>query len=103
MSATPRTAVVKTDEGDFRGDALPLPERFVIFDTTPLLPFADAHYLSRMVDSILFVVRQNYTPFNKIKESLNMLEKKKVIGFICNDIDDSSTMSGYYNYYRYNN
>ena len=42
-------------------------------------------------------------PFNKIKESLNMLEKKKIIGFICNDIDDSSTMSGYYNYYRYNN
>jgi exopolysaccharide/PEP-CTERM locus tyrosine autokinase len=77
------------------------PDRFVIFDTPPLLPFADAHYISRMVDSILFVVRQSYTPFNKIKESICLLENKKIIGFVCNDLEQSSSVNGYYHYYGY--
>lgn len=77
------------------------PDRFVIVDTTPLLPFAEPHYLASIVDSIVFVVRQNYTPFDKVKEALASVKNHNLLGVVCNDMDAGMIGNGYYGYYGY--
>lgn len=76
-------------------------DRFVIVDSTPLLPFAEGHILAGMVDSVIFVVRQDYTPFDKLKEALASLKTPNLLGVVCNDIDGGITGTGYYGYYGY--
>lgn len=77
------------------------PDRFVIIDTTPLLPFAEPHYLANLVDGVIFVVRQNHTPLDKVKEALASLKNHHLLGVVCNDMDASFVGNGYYGYYGY--
>ena len=76
-------------------------DRFVIVDSTPLLPFAEGQILAHLVDSVVFVARQDYTPFDKLKEALASLKNSNLLGVVCNDIDGGITGSGYYGYYGY--
>ncbi|WP_305046474.1 XrtA-associated tyrosine autokinase [Geoalkalibacter sp.] len=76
-------------------------DRFVIIDSTPLLPFAEGHILAGLVDSVIFVARQDYTPFDKLKEALASLKTPNLLGVVCNDIDGGITGTGYYGYYGY--
>jgi protein-tyrosine kinase len=76
-------------------------DRFVIVDSTPLLPFAEGYILAGLVDSVVFVARQDYTPFEKLKEALASLKTNNLLGVVCNDIDGGITGSGYYSYYGY--
>ncbi len=76
-------------------------DRFIIVDTTPILPFAEAQILASLVDSVIFVARQNYTPFDKLKEAVGSLKSQNLLGVVCNDVDISMTGNGYYGYYGY--
>lgn len=76
-------------------------DRFVIIDSTPLLPFAEGYILANLVDSVVFVARQDYTPFDKLKEALASLKNANLLGVVCNDIDGGITGTGYYGYYGY--
>lgn len=76
------------------------PDRYVIFDTTPVLPFAEAASLGTLVDGILFVVRERKTRADQVKESLEMLASGNMLGLVYNDADTSHRMSQYrYQYY----
>lgn len=77
------------------------PDRFVIIDSTPILPFAEAHILATQVDSVLYVARQDYTPFEKLKEGIANLKSHNLLGVVCNDMDEAMIGSGYYGYYGY--
>ncbi|MDO3379699.1 XrtA-associated tyrosine autokinase [Geoalkalibacter halelectricus] len=76
-------------------------DRFVILDSTPLLPFAEGQILAHLVDSVIFVARQEYTPFDKLKDALASLKSANLLGVVCNDIDGGITGTGYYGYYGY--
>ncbi len=76
------------------------PDRYVIFDTTPVLPFAESAALGTLVDGILFVVRERQTRADQLKESLEMLSSSNLLGIIYNDADTGSRMSQHrYRYY----
>ncbi len=78
-------------------------DRFVIIDTTPLLPFAEGYILANLVDYVMFVARQDYTPFDKLKEALASLKSNNLLGVVCNDVDSTLVGNGYYGYYGYYN
>jgi protein-tyrosine kinase len=61
------------------------PERYVIFDSPPALPFADAGVLAGMVDAILFVVREGKTRSEDVVKTLKKLEKHNLLGVVYND------------------
>lgn len=69
---------------------------FIILDSPPILPVADALLLSRAADGILFVVRCNRTSKTCVhlaKEQLHNA-KARILGLILNDIPESSPNYG---------
>ncbi len=82
-------------------------DRFVIFDTTPLLATSEPEVLSKLVDGIIVVIRAGSTPRETVKQAISSLEKEKVLGFVLNGLvfKSSSLSERYFGsdgyYYRY--
>jgi len=82
-------------------------DRYVIFDSTPLLATAESEVLAKLVDEILIVVRAGVTLRETLKQAIAPLDKKKVMGFVLNDLEFkfSGLSSRYFGsdgyYYRY--
>jgi protein-tyrosine kinase len=66
-------------------------DRYVIFDSTPLLATAESEVLAKMVDEILVVVRAGVTPRETVKQAIVSLEKKKILGLVLNDVEFRSS------------
>jgi len=78
-------------------------DRYVIIDTPPLLPFAETHALSGMVDGILFVVKEGATSKKSIRDALDILTDAPVLGVVYNDVSAESLNGRYDYYYNYKN
>ena len=74
------------------------PERYVLFDSPPLLPFADARVLYEVVDGMLFVVREGWAQIASVREALESCDGNKLLGVIYNDISNVGHQ-GRYSYY----
>jgi protein-tyrosine kinase len=78
-------------------------DRYIVIDSTPVMPTSEPDILSRQVDGILFVVRSGQTPREVIQRSIQRLDKEKLLGIVFNSIDLKGTgyHYGYYRYYSY--
>lgn len=82
-------------------------ERYVIFDSTPLLATTEPEVLSRWVDGIILVVRAGLTPRETVVQALKRVEKEKILGVVLNGLDfrTSALHSRYFGsdgyYYKY--
>ncbi|MFO7766138.1 MAG: XrtA-associated tyrosine autokinase [Pelovirga sp.] len=72
------------------------PERYVIFDTPPALPFADAGVLSGVVDTTLFVVREGKAKLEDVVETLEELKHHHLLGVVYNDAHSFVNRQKYY-------
>src|SRR6516165_9923359 len=70
---------------------------WVILDSTPMLPMADATSLSRLCDGVLVVAREGHTRKRTLIRALSSIEKSKQLGFIFNEA--STVQIGYERYY----
>ncbi|KAF0221855.1 MAG: polysaccharide biosynthesis [Geobacteraceae bacterium] len=77
------------------------PDRYVIFDTPPVLSFADAHSLGLVVDGVIFVVKEGGAALNNVKDALNILKDTNVLGVVFNNVE-LSRFDSHYSYYTYN-
>jgi protein-tyrosine kinase len=83
------------------------PDRYIIFDSTPLLATAEPEVLGKFVDGIIIVVRAGVTPRETVKQAIANLDKGKIIGFVLNQVEFKShgQSSRYFGtdryYYRY--
>ncbi len=79
------------------------PDRYVIVDTTPLLPFAEPQFIAGAVGGVLFVVREGYTSMDKATKALGLLKNHNLLGVVCNGVSQvhSGGKYGYYGYYGY--
>ena len=59
-------------------------DRFIIIDTTPCQATAETNILAKFVDAIIFVVMSQKTPMAAIKNSIQKLEKEKILGIVFN-------------------
>ena len=83
--------------------------RYIIFDSTPILATTEPEVLGRLVDGIIFVVRAGLTPRETIQQAIRSLEKEKILGVVLNDLDFKSSAlhsryfgsDGYYYKYGY--
>lgn len=73
-------------------------DRYVIFDTPPSLPFADAQVLAGGVDGFLYVVREAMAKLSDVKECLNSLQKARFLGVVYNDTLFPRKKGSYYYY-----
>lgn len=80
---------------------------YVILDTAPADLLADASQLAKYVDSVLYVVRCDYTKINKIRGGIESLSMRDVniMGYVFNgDVNQKLNRYGYgygYGYGRY--
>ncbi|MFC1657367.1 XrtA-associated tyrosine autokinase [Candidatus Moduliflexota bacterium] len=78
-------------------------DRYVIFDTPPVLPFAEVHSLASLMDGVVFVVREGCAPMSDVKEAIEMLKDAPVLGsvFNCASIENFGGYGYYYGYNQY--
>ncbi len=67
------------------------PDRFIIIDTSPILPFAETRALSRLVDGVILVARENVTLKAHLTSALQTLEGSNVLGIVYNDAGNFGT------------
>jgi len=85
------------------------PDRYVVFDSTPLLATTEPEVLAKFVDGIIIVVRAGVTPRETVKQAIASLDKRKIIGFVLNSLEFKSHgqssryfgSNGYYYKYGY--
>jgi len=77
-------------------------DRYIIFDTSPVLVSADAISMSNHVDGILFVIQAARTPEKTVKKAVSLLHSAPILGVVFNNVPDylGKNLNPYY-YYRY--
>lgn len=84
-------------------------DRYIIFDTTPILATSEPEILTKLVDGIILVVRAGYTPRETVQQAINLIGKEKLLGVILNQVEFKSSglfkkyfgSNGYYHSYGY--
>ena len=76
-------------------------DRYLIFDTPPILPFAETRSLAHLVDGVLFVVKERLASQENITEAVEALKGCELLGIIYNDamLDDHDERYSYYRKY----
>ena len=86
-----------------------LSERFdyIICDTAPAAIVTDAVALSQHCDGVIFVIRQNYSTVDQVKETISRIQAvgTKIFGTVLNGYNANDDTGSYYgqHYYYYSN
>jgi capsular exopolysaccharide synthesis family protein len=67
---------------------------WVLIDSPPLLPLADAEIISRLCDGTMIVVRREKSPKSALKQALDRVAPPKLTGLLLNDFP----LAGNYSY-----
>jgi receptor protein-tyrosine kinase/non-specific protein-tyrosine kinase len=76
-------------------------DRFIIFDSPPVLPFAEARTLSHLVDAVLFVVKEQLASQKNVEEAISALKGCGLLGMVYNDAHIDRNDEKYTSYRRY--
>jgi protein-tyrosine kinase len=74
-------------------------DRYVIFDTSPVLIGDDAIALANHIDCIIMVVEEGRSSMKDVQKALEMLPREKFLGFVLNRQTDAMR-DKYYGYYK---
>ena len=74
-------------------------DRYVIFDTSPVLIGDDAIALANYIDCIIMIVEEGQTSMKDVQKALEMLPQEKFLGFVMNRQTDAMR-DKYYGYYK---
>jgi protein-tyrosine kinase len=69
---------------------------WVIIDSPPAVPVADAAVLGGLVDGVLLVVRAGSTPLAIIQKAVRDLLDARIIGVVLNTVQETSEYGSYY-------
>jgi len=75
----------------------------VLLDTPPILPVADTPTIRDLTDGFLFVYRAGFTPYTMLRQAMEELGEKNVLGAVLNGVEvasDSYYRKYYGNYYQ---
>jgi non-specific protein-tyrosine kinase len=72
-------------------------DRYILFDSAPVLAGADAMALAAHVDCVVMVVEEGRTRLQEVKKAIGMLPAEKVLGFVINR--QKKPMTKGYQYY----
>jgi capsular exopolysaccharide synthesis family protein len=61
---------------------------WIMIDSPPIAPLADAAVWSSLADGILLVLRQGRTPMKLLARTLDSLDGKKLLGMVLNECSD---------------
>src|SRR5580698_5223726 len=73
---------------------------WIVIDSPPVLPLADASIWSRLSDGILLVTRKGITEKQQLQRGIEAIERSKLLGALVNSSSNASH-SDYYQRYSY--
>lgn len=73
---------------------------FILIDSPPVIPFADARLLANHTDAVMLVVRAGMAPYETVEKAIEALPAGKMLGVVLNGAEHEKE-SGYYDYYYY--
>ncbi|QGY39184.1 polysaccharide biosynthesis tyrosine autokinase [Pseudodesulfovibrio cashew] len=76
-------------------------DRYVIIDTPPVLPFAEARTLARLADMVVLVVKEGRLSKYELGETLEALSGANVAGVVYTHASEASTSNRYSGYAKY--
>jgi protein-tyrosine kinase len=76
-------------------------DRYIIFDTSPLLIIADALSLGSFMDGILFVIQEGRTAQKRIAHALALMKGYNILGVVFNNQTQHISKDLHPYYYRY--
>jgi len=76
-------------------------DRYIILDTPPVLPVADALTIGSMVDGVIFVIQERNAKRKTIEEAMNRTKDLNILGVVYNNVGESSLDGHYAHNYRY--
>jgi exopolysaccharide/PEP-CTERM locus tyrosine autokinase len=76
------------------------PDRFLLIDTPPILPVAEARILSNLVDGVIFVVREGAVGMADLQEAVAGVQREKILGIVYNNVRPESLQGRYHYYYN---
>ena len=62
-------------------------DRYIIFDSSPLLATTEPSVLTKLVDGIILVIRAGSTPRESVKQALTTIDPSKILGVVLNDLE----------------
>jgi Mrp family chromosome partitioning ATPase len=71
---------------------------FILIDSPPVLPFADARLLANHADAVVMVVRAGMAQYETVGKAIEALPAAKMFGVVLNDAENFEE-AGYYDYY----
>ena len=74
------------------------PDRYVIYDTMPILPAADTGVLSTLVDGVVLVVQWGRSRQDDVQKALSLIDHEKLLGVVVNNV--SIAFKAYNAYYH---
>lgn len=75
------------------------PDRYIIIDTPPVLPFAETRSLSAIVDGVVLVAKEGLVTLNNIEETMEYIKGTPLLGVVYNEAE-SVIHHDCYQYYR---
>ena len=72
---------------------------WILIDSPPVLPLADAGVWTRSVDGVLLVVREGTAGKRQLQRGLGALEQRKLVGVVLNGCSDLNCNDNYYQRY----
>jgi len=76
---------------------------WIVIDSPPALPVADASVLGGLVDGVLFVVRASSTPSEASQKACKELRDAHILGVVLNNAEESTGYNSYYSGSTYGN
>jgi Mrp family chromosome partitioning ATPase len=72
---------------------------WVVVDTPPILPMADANLWARLSDGTLLVIREGVVQRRALQTAVDSMDSPKLIGVVLNDAADFDRIEYYGRYY----
>jgi len=74
---------------------------WVILDSPPCLPVADAAILADLCDGVLLIVRAGSTPSSTVQRACQEMQGRNLVGVVLNAVQQSHLYGSYYYYQSY--
>ncbi len=71
---------------------------FILIDSPPVKPFADARQLANHADATLFIVRAGFAPYETVAEAVHALADFRVLGVVLNGASAVPELGTYEDY-----
>ena len=75
------------------------PDRLIIIDTPPVLPFAETRSIGSMVDGVLLVVKEGTPSQEEIRDAVDALRGSTILGIVYNQAELMPVGNRYSSYY----